>query len=227
MFMRHAGTLWEDTVARLRIPDEVAATLREFYTCEVTTVNRQGQPITWPALTYFDEPGGRLILSVSIAFPVKAQNARRHPQVSLLYSDSMGCGLADPVAALVQGEASVVEGVDPLASEMRALAAVAARRQPDSSQFSANPIARRLFAWYLFQRLLITVTPQRLLVWPHRDFSQQPTIIALTPAEDDARGPASVLAATPVAFVASGKSNVTDSDDLSAPQKQMEASDVE
>jgi len=73
-------------VARLNIPAEVAETLREFYTCEVTTVNRQGQPITWPALTAFDEPNGRLILSVSIAFPVKALNARRHPQVALLYS---------------------------------------------------------------------------------------------------------------------------------------------
>ncbi len=166
-------------MARLRIPDDVAATLRTFYTCEVTTVNRQGQPITWPALTVFDEPNGRLILSVSIAFPVKAQNARRHPQVSLLYSDPTGSQLTDPVAALVQGDAVVTEGIDPLSDEMRALAAAAAKRQPDSGQFSANPIARRLFTWYLFQRLLITVTPRRLLVWPHRDFSHAPIVITL------------------------------------------------
>ena len=42
-------------MARLRILDDIAETLRAFYTCEVTTVNRQGQPITWPALTLFDD----------------------------------------------------------------------------------------------------------------------------------------------------------------------------
>lgn len=168
---------------RLNIPADVAETLREFYTCEMTTVNRQGQPITWPALTAFDEPNGRLILSVSIAFPVKALNARRHPQVSLLYSDATGAGLADPVATLVQGDATVFEATDPLCDEMRLLSKVAERRQPDSSQFTANPVARKLFAWYLFQRMVITITPRRLLVWLHRDFSQAPTIITLAPPD--------------------------------------------
>jgi len=222
-------------VARLRIPDDVAETLRAFYTCEVTTVNRQGQPITWPALTFFDEPNGRLILSVSIAFPVKAQNARRHPQVSLLYSDSTGSGLADPVATLVQGDATVSEGIDPLSYEMRGLAAIAARRQPDSSQFSANPIARRLFAWYLFQRLIITVAPQRLLVWPHRDFSQQPNMIALTPstatdgaAEPTASAEASAEASAPaLVMIPTTAPVILASGDAAASASQPEATDVE
>jgi hypothetical protein len=32
----------------LDLPTEIRSVLREFSTCEVTTVNRQGQPITWP-----------------------------------------------------------------------------------------------------------------------------------------------------------------------------------
>jgi len=45
-FRRYSGSLQEETVARLRILDDIAETLRAFYTCEVTTVNRQGPPIT-------------------------------------------------------------------------------------------------------------------------------------------------------------------------------------
>jgi hypothetical protein len=161
----------------LQLPPEVASVLRENYTAEVTTVNRRGQPLSWPSLTYFDEASGQIFLTVSIAFPVKAFNARRHPQVSLLYSDPTGSTLDNPPAVLVQGTATVAEVLDLRIPQMRALAKLAGERQPDSRRFSSNRIARRLFAWYLFQRIGITVTPQRLLVWPGRDFGQMPTEI--------------------------------------------------
>jgi Pyridoxamine 5'-phosphate oxidase len=163
----------------LQLPSEVASVLRDNYTAEVTTVNRQGQPLTWPALTYFDEANGQIFLTVSIAFPVKAFNARRHPEVSLLYSDPTGSTLDNPPAILLQGTATVAEVLDLRIPQMQALAKLAGERQPDSRRFSSNRIARRLFAWYLFQRIGITVTPRRLQVWPSRDFSQTPTEILL------------------------------------------------
>ena len=163
----------------LQLPPEVGAVLRGYFTCEITTVNRQGQPITWPSLPYYDEEAGRIILTVSIAFPVKAQNARRHPQVSLLYSDPTGTALEHPPAVLVQGDAAVAEVLELDTPQMRALFQTAARRQPDSRQFYGNRVARRLFAWYLFQRIALTVTPRRILVWPGRDFAAAPTEIEL------------------------------------------------
>ena len=163
----------------LQLPSEVASVLRDNYTAEVTTVNRQGQPLSWPALAYFDEANGQIFLTVSVAFPVKAFNARRHPEVSLLYSDPTGSTLDNPPAVLLQGTATVAEVLDLNLPQMRALAKLAGVRQPDSRRFSSNRLARRLFAWYLFQRIGITVTPRRLLVWPSRDFSQNPTEILL------------------------------------------------
>ena len=62
----------------LNLPPEVTDTLRSFYTCEVTTVGAQGQPMTWPTLTYFDEANGQFFFAVSIAFPVKTQSARAY-----------------------------------------------------------------------------------------------------------------------------------------------------
>jgi hypothetical protein len=161
----------------MTLPGDVGAVLRDFYTCEFTTVNRHGQPLTWPAVPYFDEARGVIVCAVSIAFPVKAFNARRHPQVSLLYSDPTGSGLADPPAVLVQGDAAVAEVLD-YTPDIIGLFRTVSRRQPDSRRFTQNRFIRSLFAWYLFQRISLTVTPRRLLVWPAGDFSRQPTEIA-------------------------------------------------
>jgi len=166
----------------LQLPDEVAAVLRAYYTCEVTTVNGKGQPMTWPALAYYDEATGEIFFSVSIAFPVKAQNARKRPQASLLYSDPTGSGLDHAPAVLVQGDATVAE-ILKSTPHATALNKLAQQRQPDSRRFLASNLSRRLFSWYLFKRIGITVRPRRLTVWPNRDFSQEPTMIEVAESE--------------------------------------------
>jgi hypothetical protein len=166
----------------LELPAEVAAVLRSYYTCEVTTVNAAGQPMTWPALAYFDEETGEIFFSVSIAFPVKAQNARKRPQVSLLYSDPTGSGLDHLPAVLVQGDATVAEILE-MTPHVSALNKLARQRQPDSGRFQASSLSRRLFSWYLFKRIGITVRSRRLTVWPNRDFSQTPTVIEVAESE--------------------------------------------
>ncbi|HEX8032326.1 MAG TPA: pyridoxamine 5'-phosphate oxidase family protein [Ktedonobacterales bacterium] len=167
----------------LALPPEVADALRGYYTCEMTTVNRQDQPITWPTLPYFYEPDGHIIVTVSIAFPVKAYNARRHPQVSLLYSDPTGSSLTNPPAVLVQGDATVYEALDYLTPPILGLIKASTRRQPDSSRFSSNRYIRGFFEWYLFQRIAIAVQPRRILVWPDRDFTHPPTEIEVRSVE--------------------------------------------
>src|SRR5689334_8515157 len=96
----------------LELPPEVEAVFRNFRTCEFTTVNSKGQPLTWPTEPFFLQAEGRLVVTSSIAFPVKAYNARRYPRVALLLSDPTGSGLVDPPAVLVQGDATVRELVD-------------------------------------------------------------------------------------------------------------------
>jgi hypothetical protein len=166
----------------LALPAEVAEVLRRVYTAEVTTVNRRGQPLTWPTLTYFDEENGQLFFTVSISFPVKAQNARHHPQVSLLYSDVTGSKLVGAPAVLVQGEATVAELLAPT-PQVLALSALADKRQPDSRRFRSSRIARKLFDWYLFKRIGITVTPSRILVWPEGNFGIAPTEVEVRHVE--------------------------------------------
>jgi hypothetical protein len=111
-------------------------------------------------------------------FRGQGHNARRHPQVSLLYSDPTGSQLSEPPAVLVQGDAQVAEVLD-YGPDIIGLFKTVAARQPDSRRFTNNPIVRRLFIWYLFQRLSLTVTPRRILVWPKGDFTSQPSEIEL------------------------------------------------
>lgn len=156
------------------LPEEVCTLLQAYYTCEVTTVNTKGQPVTWPCLTYFHAAKGQIIFTASIAFRVKALNAQRHRQVSLLYSNPRGSGLIRPAAVLIQGMASVHELLNQFDPEMIALYKITQQRQPDTRKFSRNRLTRRLFTWYLFQRLVVAVTPQRVRLWPQGDFHADP-----------------------------------------------------
>lgn len=165
----------------LRLPPEVEAVFHEFRTCEFTTVNRQGQPLTWPTEPYYDAPEGRLIVTSSIAFPIKAYNARRHTRVSVLFSDTTGAPLTDPPTVLVQGDATVTELVDDPPWSY-AMFKESILRQPRTRSFVSNPIARSLFT-FQFQRLAIFVQPRRILVWSRGDTSQIPTELEVSYVE--------------------------------------------
>ncbi len=166
-------------MTRLNIPSNVDRVMAECFTCEFTTVNSQGQPITWPSVPYYNREEGRLIITVSIAFPVKAYNARKHPQVSMFFSDFTGSHLEDPPAVLVQGTAEVAEVLE-YGPDIIGLFKTVAKRQPGSSKFTSTKLVRNLFFAYLFQRIALTVTPRRILYWPRRDFSSMPKVIDLS-----------------------------------------------
>ena len=158
----------------LSLPPEVEAVLSRCYTCEITTINKEGQPLTWPNLPYYDKPNGRLVVTASVAFPVKTYNIKRNPHVAMLFSDPTGSGLTDPPAVLVQGDATVAEMVEKEHEQLGIdILKVSLARQPQSRQYLANPIARSLFSFY-FRRIGVFVTPRRILTWPQRDFSRTP-----------------------------------------------------
>jgi hypothetical protein len=157
------------------LPADVRDALAGYFTCEFATVNRRGEAIAWPSVPYVDPEDGHITCAVSIAFPVKAYNAARHPRVSLLFSDPTGSGLADAPAVLVQGTAAVAEVLD-YPPDMIGLFRTVSRRQPDSLRFTSNRLIRRLFTWYLFQRIALRVTPERITVWPGRDFTAEPRV---------------------------------------------------
>jgi Pyridoxamine 5'-phosphate oxidase len=155
------------------LPPEIEAVFREFRTCEMSTLARDGAPITWPTLPFWRPEERRFLITTSIGLPHKAFNVRRNPRVSLLFSNPTASGLANPPAVLVQGDAEapdeVTASVEGFEDEVRRVF----RRQPASGFYSSNPITRYLFDWY-YMRLTIYVSPRRILWWPGGDFGRTP-----------------------------------------------------
>jgi len=157
------------------LPAEVQATVREFRTCEFTTISKKGAPGTWPVSALWLADEGRFLLTTAIGFAQKAQHIQRNPKVAMLFSNPTGCGLSHPPAVLIQGDATVsdeimtgVEGVNGLREFWRERIY---RRQPASAQISGNPLMRRWMDWY-YMRLMIHVTPVRVFWWAQGDFSR-------------------------------------------------------
>ncbi len=160
-------------MSRLNLPPEVTAVFRAFRTCEFSTLARDGTPITWPTLPFFDETNERFLVTTSIGLPVKVFNVRRDRRVALLFSDPTASGLRTPPAVLVQGEAAAPDEVVTDLSGFEEAARTVYERQPASAFYSRNRLTRALFDWY-YMRLQIWVTPTRVLWWPEADFSRAP-----------------------------------------------------
>src|SRR3954453_16351412 len=95
-----------DTAA---LPLAVQDTFRRFITCELTTIDAAGRPVTWP-VTPFYRPGDQTIsVTTGLGWPKKARDARRNPKVALLFSDPTGSDIAQPSMVLVQGQAELDE----------------------------------------------------------------------------------------------------------------------
>ncbi|MGP4059064.1 pyridoxamine 5'-phosphate oxidase family protein [Mycobacterium sp. 4D054] len=106
--------------------------IEKYFTCEFTTIARDGSPQTWPVSPRL-LPDGRFLLGTSIGLPQKAYNIRRNPKVSLLFSEPTGSGVTTEGAVLIQGDATAEDRiVTDLASdpELASLAQTLFIRQP-------------------------------------------------------------------------------------------------
>lgn len=157
----------------LELPQEVESVLAGFLCCEVATVAKDGMPLTWPAVPLWLPRRGQVVLSTSIGFAVKAANVRRDPRVSLLFSDATGSDLQAPGAVLVQGTAVASPRVETWTPDLDAHWQRVRAVQPASRWFASTAPARWFMDWH-YMRLLIHVTPVRVLWWPDRSMLGQP-----------------------------------------------------
>lgn len=156
------------------LPEDVQRTMSRFITTEYTTVDRRGQPITWPVTPYY-EPGAPCIdVTTGLGYPKKANDARANPKVSLLFSDPTGSGMETAPQVLVQGIADVDD---------RDLEANRARYEreslaklPSVKETLPPPFIRGLFDWY-FTRIYVHVRPERVYVWPDGDATREPELL--------------------------------------------------
>jgi Pyridoxamine 5'-phosphate oxidase len=163
------------------LPPSALEVLKNYRTCELTTLSKDGSPVTWPVCARrLDD--GRFLSTTSIAMPQKAFNIRRNPKVSLLFSEPTGSGVKQPGAVLVQGNARCDDRIVTDMSSVPELETFIVEnifsRQPNG-KFMSSWLGKSLFGAY-YMRLLIYVTPSRIRYWPTRDFSVAPQEIELS-----------------------------------------------
>lgn len=152
------------------MPDPVARLLEAALVGELTAIDRQGRPVTYPLIPLWD--GDKVYLTSSALFSRKLDHIRANPRVSLSITDPVAVGGAID-RATIQGDARIIEE-DPHAGWERLLP-IWERKEPSIVLFLKARVALPLF----FERALIEITPRRVLYWSDGRASSAPVATVL------------------------------------------------
>lgn len=148
--------------------DHLTPLFQQAITTEYATLTAKGQPITYPVTPYVGK--NTLDVSTGLAYPSKAERARKNPKVALLYSDALGSGLTNAPVVLVYGYGAVRDR-DLQANTDRYVRS-AMERFPASYKNTPDFLLKRM-NWY-FARIWIEVTPVHILWWEQNKLDQVP-----------------------------------------------------
>ena len=140
-------------------------------TVELSTLTASGRPVTVPTTPYPGAGHGTIDVSTGLAYPAKAERARRDPRVSLLFADPIGPGMDSRPVVLVQGLASVRDG--DLQANTDRYVALSTEKLPATTKGRPRLALRRM-AWY-YARIWIEVTPLHAWWWAGRDLAGAPS----------------------------------------------------
>jgi hypothetical protein len=155
------------------LPPEIQSVFERFVTTELTTIDRRGQPITWPVTPYYTAGGPCIDVTTGLGYPKKANDARANPLVALLFSDPTGCGLERPPMVLVQGTADVDDR--DLEANRERYARESLEKLPGVRSLTPPPAIQRRLSWY-YTRIYIHVRPERVYAWPDGVLTAEPQL---------------------------------------------------
>jgi hypothetical protein len=155
------------------LPPEIQSVFDRYITTEYTTIDRAGQPITWPVTPYY-APGDPCIdVTTGLGYPKKANDARANPKVAMLFSDPTGSGIEGAPQVLVQGTADV-DDRDLDANRERYKREIV-EKLPSTQSEMPPKVFERFIGWYL-TRIYIHVRPERIYVWADGDPAREPQL---------------------------------------------------
>ena len=149
------------------IPPPVAELLSKALVGELTVVDGNGRPVTYPLIPLWD--GERVYMTSSSLFSRKLEHIRANPKVSVSITDPVAVdGRSD--RATIQGDARIIED-DPHGGWERLLP-IWEKKEPSIVYFLKARVALPLF----FERALIEITPRRVLYWSDGDTGTVPAV---------------------------------------------------
>ena len=147
------------------LPEPVETLLGAALVGELSVVDSNGRPVTYPLIPLYD--GERVYLTSSTLFSRKLEHIKGNAKVSLSLTDPIALGgRAD--RATIQGDARIIEE-DPHGGWERLLP-IWEKKEPSIVYFLKERVALPLF----FERSLIEITPRRVLYWPDGDAATAP-----------------------------------------------------
>lgn len=139
------------------LPKAVVDLMAAGIVAEFATISQAGVPIDTVCL-YFPSEGLKSVdLATGLSYPAKAERARRNPKVGLLIEG----GKTEPVISI--GGMAAIRDADPQANALRYIAETAWSVPGDPPWEVAHK------AVYYWTRIIIEVTPARVLWWDSRD----------------------------------------------------------
>jgi hypothetical protein len=155
------------------LPQTARDCFERFITCEYTTIDARQQPITWPVTPYYSQGAATIDVTTGLGYPKKADDARRNPHVSLLFSDPTGCGIEAAPQVLVQGAADVDER--DLDANRERYWRESWDKLPGIRDAHPPKLLRGLFGWY-YTRIYVRVRPERVFTWADGDPTREPEV---------------------------------------------------
>jgi hypothetical protein len=162
------------TESRGILPAPVEALLDAALVAELTVLDRDGRPITYPLIPLYD--GEHVFMTSAVLFSRKLRHIKENPRVSVALTDPVGVPAQAFARATIQGDATVIE--DDLHSGWETLLPLWRAKEPVIDTFVKKRFGIPLF----FERSIIRIAPRRVLLWAGGDTSVAPAVFELTGA---------------------------------------------
>jgi len=147
------------------LPEPIERLLEAALVGELTVIDPNGRPVTYPLIPLYD--GERIYLTSSTLFSRKLEHIKANPKVALSITDPIAVG-GRTDRATIQGDARVIEE-DPHGGWERLLP-IWEKKEPSIVYFLTQRVALPLF----FERSLIEITPRRAFYWADGDSATKP-----------------------------------------------------
>jgi general stress protein 26 len=139
------------------LPASVAALLDAALVAELTVLDRNGRPISYPLIPLYD--GSRIFMTSSALFSRKLRHIKANPRVSVALTDPVGVPVQPFARATIQGDAVVLDG--DLHTDWERLLPLWRAKEPVIDKFVKMRFGIPLF----FERSVIEIAPARVLYW--------------------------------------------------------------
>ena len=153
------------------LPEPVEELLNAALVSELTVIDPQGRPVTYPLIPMYD--GERIYMTSSVLFSKTLEHIKANPRVSMTITDPVATPVEPFSRVTIQGDARIVE--DDLHSGWESVLPMWTAKEPVITKLVKMRFAMPLF----WERSVIEIAPKRVLWWPEAKTDREPQVFEI------------------------------------------------